>query len=177
MDDLPFLKKVDDNLILDKKPAILTDPNTQKYMASIMQQQIMHNITPPPKPDFIIKNPNEKTERLLEEANNKSEKQIKLLEEKLQSEKESNIELQNKLDGTYIQLRQLNDKESSQNLYIKELKADLKVASLQKEIAESKLSTKDWKTAFIALVSALFVLAIEHWKDIYNFIISLVELQ
>ena len=59
------------------------------------------------------------------------------------------------MDDAYIQLRQLNDKASSQNLYIKELKTDLKEESLKRELAENKVSAKDWKVALIAGVIGL----------------------
>jgi len=89
----------------------------------------------------------------------------------------SNAELQAKLDKSNFELKQLNDKNSSQNLYIKELQADLKEESLKREVAENKLSSKDWKTAFISLSTGIFVLAVEHWKDIYDFILSLIGWQ
>ena len=155
MDNIPVLQKVNDKLILTKKPDILTNPDTQKYMANMMQQQIIQNVVKPSKTDFIIRNPNEKTEQLLSESNVKQDKQIRLLEDQLQQEKTSKTELQAKLDDAYIQLRQLNDKASSQNLYIKELKTDLKEESLKRELAENKVSAKDWKVALIAGVIGL----------------------
>ena len=155
MDNIPVLQKVNDELILTKKPDILTNPDTQKYMANMMQQQIIQNVVKPSKTDFIIRNPNEKTEQLLSESTGKQDKQIRLLEDQLQQEKTSKTELQAKLDDAYIQLRQLNDKASSQNLYIKELKTDLKEESLKRELAENKVSAKDWKVALIAGVIGL----------------------
>ena len=142
-------------VLVTKKPDILTNPDTQKYMANMMQQQIIQNVVKPSKTDFIIRNPNEKTEQLLSESNVKQDKQIRLLEDQLQQEKTSKTELQAKLDDAYIQLRQLNDKASSQNLYIKELKTDLKEESLKRELAENKVSAKDWKVALIAGVIGL----------------------
>ena len=98
MDNIPVLQKVNDELILTKKPDILTNPDTQKYMANMMQQQIIQNVVKPSKTDFIIRNPNEKTEQLLSESNVKQDKQIRLLEDQLQQEKTSKTELQAKLD-------------------------------------------------------------------------------
>lgn len=91
--------------------------------------------------------------------------------------KNTNKILQNKLDSANLQLKQLNDKNSSQNLYIKELKADLEDEKLKRELAETKLSSKDWKLIIISFFSATTVLAIEHWKDIYTFILFLIEKQ
>lgn len=167
MDNIPVLQRVNDELILTKKPAILTDPDTQNYMANMMQQQIIQNVVKPPKTDFEIRNPNEKTERLLSESNAKQDKQIQLLEEQLQQEKTSKAELQAKLDDAYTQLRQLNDKESSQNLYIKELKADLKEEALKRELAENKVSAKDWKVALIAGVIGLITGLACAWFGFY----------
>lgn len=153
MDEIPVLKRVNDDLILTKKPVILTDPDTQNYMANMMQQQIIQNVVKPTVPEFEIKNPHEKTEQLLEQANDKYDKQIELLEQ-------SNAELQAKLDKSNFELKQLNDKNSSQNLYIKELQADLREESLMREVAENKLSAKDWKVALISgvigLITGLF---------------------
>lgn len=81
--------------------------------------------------------------------------------------------MQNQLNDSKIQLKQANDKISSQNLYIKELKADLKEEIENRALAENKLNSKDWKTAIIALMFSLIVLGIEHWKDIINLISSL----
>ena len=55
MDNIPVLQKVNDELILTKKPDILTNPDTQKYMANMMQQQIIQNVVKPSKTDFIIR--------------------------------------------------------------------------------------------------------------------------
>lgn len=143
MDEIPVLKRVNDDIILTKKPAMFTDPDTQNYIANMMQQQIIQNVVKPPRTDFEIRNPNEKTEQLLEQANDKYDKQIELLEK-------SNAELQTKLDKSNFELKQLNDKNSSQNLYIKELQTDLIEESLKRKVAESKLSAKDWKIALIS---------------------------
>ena len=84
-------------------------------------------------------------------------------------------ELSEQLDYSNIQLKQANDKISSQNLYIKELKSDLKEETEKRAIAENKLGSKDWKTALISFGFALLVLIIEHWKDILTFILSLIH--
>ena len=91
--------------------------------------------------DIPFKNPNEKMESLLEE-------QLKQYEI-------ANKDLHKQLEEAQLQLKQLNDKESSQNLYIKELKADLQTESLKRELAENKLSSKDWKVALVAGVIGL----------------------
>lgn len=132
------------------------------YIAYKAQQQIMDNLVQPVS-DVPSINPNEKMKFLLEEQL----KQYKLM----------NSELHQKLEYAQLQLKQLNDKESSQNLYIKELKADLKEESLKRELAENKLSFKDRKLIMVSFLTAVVVLAIEHWKDIYVFILYLIGLQ
>lgn len=157
------LVKIPENFSFKGLDEILTNPETQKYMAEQMQQQIYEKVSSVPKTDVTFKNPLEKTENLLEEQ--------------LKHETNQSTELQEKLNEAYDQLRQLNDKDSIQVSELKQLRADLKEESLKRELAESKLSSKDWKTAIIALGTGIFVLAVEHWKDIYDFILSLIGLQ
>ena len=65
-------------------------------------------------------------------------------------------ELSGQLDYSNTQLKQANDKISSQNLYIKELRSDLKEETEKRVIAENKLGSKDWKTLIIgAILGAL----------------------
>lgn len=100
----------------------------------------------------------------------------KLLSAQLYQSNQENEELHKRLDDMYTQLRQLNDKSSEQKLYIKQLEYNFKQEERKRKEAEDKISIKDWKIALIAFISAITVLAIEHWKDIYNFILSLIEL-
>lgn len=86
-----------------------------------------------------------------------------------------NEKLESLTEDEILQTKQLNDKISSQNFYIKQSQADLKEEFNNRAVAEKKLSSKDWKLVLLALISALTTLAIEHWKDIYNFILSLIE--
>lgn len=54
---------------LKNSDSILNNPEIQKAMANIAQENTMHNIIQPPKTDFIIRNPHKKTESLLAETN------------------------------------------------------------------------------------------------------------
>lgn len=136
--------------IPDNFEKILLSPEIQKHATIQMQKQIISNITSPAKYDFVKINPNEKVEGLLEETNEKLNQQL------LQYESANN-ELMQQLEYAKQQLKQLNDKESSQNLYIKELKADLKEEAIKRELAENKLSAKDWKIALISGIIGLIV--------------------
>ena len=80
-DNTPILTKVNDNILLGNKAIALNDPVVQKQLGQMMQQNIIQNVYKPPKTDFIIKNPNEKSEELLEKV-------VKMLEE---NEKEINL--------------------------------------------------------------------------------------
>jgi len=103
------------------------------------------------------------------------DEQNELLEAQLIQAQGANTSLQKQLDDAYVELKQLNDKTSSQTYYIKQLKADLKEETERRIKAEDKLSSKDWKLALVALGGALIALGVEHWKDIYDFILSLIE--
>lgn len=140
MDKLPTIPFSKDMTLLDKSQ-LFSDEAIKKLSENMIQP----NFSTPKTPDFIIRNPHEKTEQLLEEANEKYDIQISLLEEQLQHEKDSNAELQKKLDESKMQLRQLNDKSASQMGEIKQLHADLKEESLKRELAENKLTLKDFK--------------------------------
>lgn len=67
-DNTPILTKVNDNILLGNKVIALNDPVIQKQLGQMMQQNIIQNVYKPPKTDFIIKNPNEKSEELLEKV-------------------------------------------------------------------------------------------------------------
>lgn len=146
---MPEMQVLPENLIPIPTPIpdnfekILLDPEIQKHAAIQMQNQIINNITSQERYDFVRINPNEKVEGLLAETNEKLNQQL------LQYESANN-ELRQQLEYAKQQLKQLNDKESSQNLYIKELKADLKEETIKRELAENKLSAKDWKVALLS---------------------------
>ena len=148
---------------LKKLEPWLNVDNTRKFLENMSEKTLHPTFTEPSVYNIEVKSPHAKTEQLLEEANEKYDVQISLLQEKLQVERDSNTELQIKLDKSNFELKQLNDKISAQNLYIKQLKADLKNESLQREIAETKLNAKDWKTAFVGLLAGLIVLCVEHF--------------
>lgn len=136
---------------MQKASEMLNSPEYQNYATSQIKEQT-YNLKQNNIPDF--ENP---VVTELKTANSKID------------------ELSEQLDYSNIQLKQANDKISSQNLYIKELKSDLKEETEKRVIAENKLGSKDWKTALISFGFALLVLIIEHWKDILTFILSLIH--
>lgn len=137
---------------MKKLSEMMNSPEYQNYAVNQTQEQIYKSLKQNNIPDF--ENP---VVTELKTANIKID------------------ELSNQLDYSNTQLKQANDKISSQNLYIKELKSDLKEETEKRVIAEDKLGSKDWKTALISFGFALLVLIIEHWKDILTFILSLIH--
>ena len=75
----------------------------------------------------------------------------------------------------YEELKQLNNKTSSQTGFEKQVYGEIKAEYQEQQKSANKLSLKDWKLIIVALISSLITLAIEHWKDIYKFILSLNE--
>lgn len=73
------------------------------------------------------------------------------------------LEIQNKkledfqiqLNKSNFELKQANDKLSSQNLYIKELKTELKEEIKKRKLFEDKISKKDKILSIISLISAI----------------------
>ena len=133
---------------IEQLSQIMNTPEMKNYAALKVQQQIKDNLAQPVL-DIPIRNPNEKMESLLEEQ--------------LKQQESANVELKQQLEDAQLQLKQLNDKEASQNLYIKELKAELQTESMKRELAENKLSSKDWKVALIAGVIGLITGLICAW--------------
>lgn len=137
---------------MQKASEMINSPEYQNYATSQIKEQTYKNLKQNNIPDF--ENP---VVAELKTANSKID------------------ELSEQLNYSNIQLKQANDKISSQNLYIKELKSDLKEETEKRVVAENKLGSKDWKTALISFGFALLVLIIEHWKDILTFIQFLIH--
>lgn len=91
----------------------------------------------------------------------RQDKEIKILNEQIDVYKFENQSLRLQLEKVNSRLKEEGDR--------------LKEETAKREEAESKLTLKDWKVALIALGSALLVFAIEHYKDIYDLIISLID--
>lgn len=137
---------------MQKASETINSPEYQNYATSQIKEQAYKNLKQSNIPDF----------------ENPVVTELKTTNSKID-------ELSEQLDYSNIQLKQANDKISSQNLYIKELKSDLKEETEKRVVAENKLGSKDWKTALISFGFALLVLIIEHWKDILTFIQFLIH--
>ena len=137
---------------MQKASETINSPEYQNYVASQIKEQTYKNLKQNNIPDF----------------ENPVVTELKTTNSKID-------ELSEQLDYSNIQLKQANDKISSQNLYIKELKSDLREETEKRVVAENKLDSKDWKTALISFGFALLVLIIEHWKDILTFIQFLIH--
>lgn len=152
------LLKQDDLLIskLGNMESIINKPEFQNYAANQMQKQLSNMVKVPDYSNF--KNPHEETNSLLSENN-----------QLLQDQNDKIESLKSQLDYSNIQLKQANDKIATQTGQIKELKANLSEESLKRELAESKLSLKDWKLAAISFASGVIATIIG--TVILNFII------
>lgn len=63
------------------------------------------------------------------------------------------------------------------SLQLQEERMRREVAEAKQELAETMLGAKDWKIAIISLLSAVLILAVEHWRDIYDAILYLIGLR
>lgn len=151
-------------IIHDKTKDFILSDEFKNYSANRMQDNMASLVKVPNYPN-MLKTKAEQDKHLTDRMDNTN----KLLEESNQKISE----LQSKLEESYAQLQEANNKIESQTSVIEKLRMNLEIASLKYEIAEGKLSGKDWKSAFIALLTGVVILGIEHWNAIYNFILSL----
>lgn len=129
-----------------------------------MQQNIIQNVYKPPKTDFIIKNPNEKSEELLEKVVDNQEKQSSTLHSIHYEGMKENAQLEVLLKVIDSQTDELERLKSTNQ----ELR---KINSVLEE--EQKHSTRN--TVILTIVTGVLLLCVEHWKDIYDFILSLIR--
>ena len=163
-DNTPILTKANDNILLGNKAIALNDPVVQKQLGQMMQQNIIQNVYKPPKTDFIIKNPNEKSEELLEKVVGNQEEQSSTLHSIHYEDMKENAQLEVLLKVIDSQTDELERLKSTNQ----ELR---KINSVLEE--EQKHSTRN--TVIWTIVTGVFLLCIEHWKDIYDFILSLIR--
>lgn len=146
MDNNTHFTPVFDSSAAENFAKMIMTPEMQNHMAIQAQENIKKSLKSQINLDIDIKNPNQKVENLLAETNEKLEQQILI-----------NQDLQKQVDEAQLQLKQPNDKESSQKLYIKELKADLKEETERRIKAENTLSPKDLKLMLISFISGIIV--------------------
>ena len=125
---------------MKKLSEMMNSPRYQNYAANQMQEQLYKNLgfdKKPKQPKNVMVEKQSETNELLEATN------------------EQILELQNQLKDSKVQLKQANDKLTSQTLVIKQLKVDLKEESEK----AGKISFKDIKlaiiTGFIGLLTGL----------------------
>lgn len=93
----------------------------------------------------------------------------------LKSDEEHSKHLANKLDKQHFELKQLNDKLSYNNLYTKELMANLEEEFSSNDASENNLSKKDKKILFVGAIITLLFLILEYNQSIIKFILSLIS--
>lgn len=125
---------------MKKLSEMMNSPQYQNYAANQMQEQLCKNLgfdKKPKQPKNVMVEKQSETNELLEATN------------------EQILELQNQLKDSKVQLKQANDKLTSQTLVIKQLKADL----IEESEKAGKISFKDIKlaiiTGFIGLLTGL----------------------
>ena len=150
---------VNEEIILKKENLVLTQlsPEQKAFMDKMSEVANMNTFIHQPTYNFqkqldeakvLVSTPAERAKPITDRL----DKQIEILDNQLQQAETTNAELQAKLEKANFELKQLNDKSSSQNLYIKELKADLKEEMERRIKAEDAISPKDWKMSIISLV-------------------------
>ncbi|KSV59988.1 hypothetical protein [Acetivibrio ethanolgignens] len=156
-DDTPILTKVNDNILLGNKAIALNDPVVQKQLEQMMQQNIIQNVYKPQKTDFIIKNPNEKTDKLLEE-NNQTAHSIHYESMKTNAQLDTLLKVVDSQNDELERLKSVNQELQKINSVLED---------------ENKHSTRN--TVFWSIFTGILLLGIEHFKDIYDFILSLIR--
>lgn len=135
----------------------LNKPETQVYIANQIEQQIYNGLSNNSVNDIPLRNPNKRTEQLLEE-NNKELYSIHYEDMK------TNAHL--------LSLLKVVDSQNEELERLKSVNQELqKVNNILEE--ECKYSTRN--TVIWSIITGVVLLGIEHWKDIYNLILSLIK--
>lgn len=150
------LVKIPDSSAVKNFEQTMRSPEMQNYMAQQAQQQIMQNIVQPIA-EVEFRNPNEKTEQLLEE-NNKTNHAIHYNEMKANAQLYTLLKVDDTQNDELERLESVNQELQKVNRILEE---------------ERKNSTRN--TVIITIVTGILLLGIEHWRDIYNFILSLIK--
>jgi hypothetical protein len=158
--EIPTLVKAD-NILIGNKPFSIDDPIFQKLTQNI--QYTHNNYTPPKIPDYVIKNPHKKSEDLLEQVVDNQGVEIT----EIRAIRYENMKLNAQVDT----LNKLNDEQKTELENLRQINIQLeKTNSILEE--EKKNATKS--TVFWSIITGIFLLLIEHWKNIYDFILSLI---
>lgn len=162
-DNTPTLIKVSDNILLGNKSINLSNPVVQKQLEQMTQQNFVHNVYTPPRTDYVIKNPHKKSEDLLEQVVDNQGVEIT----EIRAIRYENMKLNAQVDT----LNKLNDEQKTELENLRQINIQLeKTNSILEE--EKKNATKS--TVFWSIITGILLLLIEHWKDIYDFILSLI---
>lgn len=135
----------------------LNTPEMQSYLANQARKQFYDNLSNNIIKDIPYRNPNEGVEQLLEKGNQE-------LYSIHYEDKKTNAQLQT--------LLKIVDSQTDEIERLKSVNQELqKINSVLEE--ERKHSTRN--TVIWTIVTGIILLCIEHWKDIYNFILSLIK--
>ncbi len=135
----------------------IATPEFQTYLANQTKKEIFENLFDGDVRDVPFRNPNERTEELLEESRRE-------LQSIRYEDKKTNTQLQILLDYVDSQNEKLENLEST-NRELRRVNAILE--------KEHKRATR--KTVIWSIVTGVILLLVEHCIDIYKFIISLIR--
>lgn len=135
----------------------LNTSEMKTYLANQTRKQLYDNLSNNIVKDIPYKNPNEGVEQLLEENNQTSH----------------SIHYESmKTNAQLTTLLKVIDSQTDEIERLKSINQELqKVNNVLEE--ERKHSTRN--TVIWTIVTGVILLCIEHWKDIYNFILSLIK--
>ena len=135
----------------------LSTPEMQSYLANQTRKQLYDNLSNNIVKDIPYRNPNKGVEQLLEENNQTSH----------------SIHYESmKTNAQLTTLLKVIDSQTDEIEHLKSVNQELqKINSVLEE--ERKYSTRN--TVIWTIVTGVILLGIEHWKDIYDFILSLIK--
>lgn len=163
-----------DNLVPDNNNQLsdniaknLITPEMRNYMSSQTQKAIIDNLTSSADTISKINNPVNKTNELIEQQNSI----IRDLQDRLDHANKTSCEIQKQLEEVNRKnddLQKSIDEKSKHIRFIEENNTELQLMN-QKIKVESNESKLFW-----ALVPSLVVFAMDHFREIYSFILMLI---
>lgn len=135
----------------------LSTPEMKSYLANQTREQLYDNLSNNTVKDIPYRNPNEGVEQLLQE-NNQTNHSIHYESMKTNAQLTTLLKVIDSQTDEIERLKSINQELQKVNNVLKE---------------ERKHSTRN--TVIWTIVTGVILLCIEHWKDIYNFILSLIK--
>ena len=135
----------------------INTPEMQSYLANQTRKQFYDSLSNNTVKDISYRNPNEGVEQLLEEGN------------------QTGHSIHYESMKTNAQLTTLLKVINSQTDEIERLKFINQELQKVNNVLEEERTHSTRNTVIWTIVTGVILLCIEHWKDIYNFILSLIK--